>query len=1102
MTQPASFSPSLSTPQDEALPTDADLFSSHFTYSFLKGIDISGPNRPRTVNIPRRVLEDMGNMERQFWEIKAANFNIVIFFKKGKFYELYDSDAVTASREFGLKMVCDSTNRGKMRMAGVPEQSFAEWARLFVFRGYKIGRVEQMSRDEEDAGAAKAKIVPRELVQILTPGTLTDPAMITGHQAHFVIGFAPVWTATTDHNGPQLILSMDAFAVDLSRNLMYRCACPCLLPTSQGVANAEDEAKHSIASVLSTVACLMHHMHPKEVILPTAEAMKAFLRTDLKGEGDPNVLASLLEEVRGWMTSGSHGTHDVNEVDDANVASWRKAGGAAHAGATTPAQDVVSAYFHFLKLSSVFESIGVEEANNIPHFTAHISRPQTSLSGLSRSKSPEAAGAAATANDAATVTQTQEHESIVRFERHHDHGVILDTAAIDNLELVINLKDQTEKHSLYQFLNRCVTNGGKRLMRAWLLRPSSSPMIIRERQAAIAAMLQSGLGEGWGALEEAVSASQDNQAGDARKRAREETSFKTLFSSLFGVDFERNMSRLAELKRENVRVAFIDPLVQYNKHLTLILSTITGFQEMIMWAKEARSHLQATSNGQVPKLLDELLRTMIAPEPSLQSLLSLFDKKKAEKSGTVMPTRGALPEYDQACDAIAELEAHFKAELERMRGEYFGGDSTVSYCDIGRDLFLVEVPLSLKKPKIPNGAFTERARTTKTVKYSVVGLEDDIEQYKKVTTAKSNALVTVLRTIATRICDHVVVFYEASTSLSYLDCLMSLASFKDHSAGATCTPRIVAPSSGAEEGMSAASMTAVGIYHPLISSGAGDRSAVPNDVSLSNENGRLLVLTGPNMAGKSTMMRTVALNFLIAQLGGFAFGKSFQFSPIERIFTRIGARDATNRGQSTLMVELSETSDLLQFADCRSLCLVDELGRGTSTHDGYSIAHATLMHLSKSSSAAPLVIFSTHYHALALEVQQAKSSGENSCTQLGYMDFALIDVEPTAVVEETPALLKKRNIVFLFRLVSGICTRSYGVEVAVKAGIQDVIVGLAQKKSNELSKLLLEHQQLQLLKDFVTGTIAAHHQHGATLESDLWRSLRVRSHSLLALQAE
>ncbi|CUE73371.1 mismatch repair protein MSH8, putative [Bodo saltans] len=948
MTQPASFSPSMPGTQEESTsPSDADLFSSHFTYSFLKGIDISGPNRPRTVTIPRRALDDMGNMERQFWEIKSANFNVVIFFKKGKFYELYDADAVTASREFGLKMVCDTTNRGKMRMAGVPEQSFAEWARLFVFRGYKIGRVEQMSREDEEAGGAKAKIVPRELVQILTPGTLTDPAMITGHQAHFVIGFAPVWITTNAQTAPTL--SMDAFAIDLSRNLMYRCGCPSLFvaQNEDGAAgNIEDATKHTIASVLSTVACLMHHMHPKEVILPTAEAMQSFVRNSDQ-HGDAKVLASLLEEVRGWMSSGSHGSHDVNEVDSANVASWRKAGGPAHASTTTPAQDVVSAYFHFLKLSSVFESIGFDEANNIPHFTAHISRSQQGSQSLSRCESPEAAGIAVATSDAAASTPTQQ-ESILSFERYHDHGLILDTAAIDNLELVINLKDQTEKHSLYQFLNRCVTNGGKRLMRAWLLRPSSSPVIIRERQHAIAAMLQSGLGEGWGALEEAVSASQGQN--DTRKRAREETSFKTLFSSLFGVDFERNMSRLAELKRENVRVAFVDPLVQYNKHLTLILSTITGFQEMIMWAKEARSHLHTATGGQVPKLLDELLRTMIAPEPSLTSLLALFDKKKAEKSGTVIPTRGALPEYDQACDTLAELEAHFNSELERMCRENFAGDSSISFCDIGKDLFLVEVPLSTsKKSKMPNGAFTERARTTKTVKYSVAALEDDIEQYKKVTTAKANALVTVLRTIATRICDHVVVFYEASTSLSYLDCL--------------------------------------------------------------------IVLTGPNMAGKSTMMRTVAINFLVAQLGGFAFGKSFHFSPIERIFTRIGARDATHRGQSTLMVELSETSDLLQFSNSRSLCLVDELGRGTSTHDGYSIAHATLMHLSKPQAAAPLVIFSTHYHALALEVQQANKSGENTCTQLGYMDFALVDAEPSTTVgvseEGTPPLLKKRNIVFL-----------------------------------------------------------------------------------------
>lgn len=1087
MTQPTSFSPDQPSFGGESTSTisDVDLYASNFTYSFLKGVDISGPDRPRTISIPRRLLDEMGNMERQYWEIKAAHFNVVVFFKKGKFYELYDSDAVTACREFGLKMSCDSTNRGKMRMAGVPEQSFAEWARLFVFRGYKIGRVEQMSRDDDDA---KAKIVPRELVQILTPGTLTDPAMITGHQAHFVIAFTPVWE-TTQYGRT---LAMDAFAVDLSRNVMYRCACPSLL--TDGTATTGGSKDH-IASVLSSVACLMHHMHPKEVILPTREALKGFVRAE---QGDTEeVLAVLLEEVRGWMAGGQHGSHDLNEVDEANLQSWRKAqtGGRQ----SSAAQDVVSAYFHFLKLSSVFDAVGLAESESIPTFTAHIARQQSVEANSPRSESPEAAaGSTRTYQDAALTVGTQ--GGLLALERLQDHGLVLDTAAIDNLELVVNLKDQTEKHSLYQFLNRCVTNGGKRLMRSWLLRPSSLPIVIKERQSAIHAMLSAGLGEGWGALEEAVSASPSAE----RKRAREDTTFKSLFSSLFGVDFERNMSRLAELKRENVRVAFIDPMVQYNKNLSLILSTITGFQEMNVWAKEALTHLTTSTGGKVPRLLDELLRAMIAPEASVQSLLALFDKKKAEKSGTVIPSRGALPEYDEACDELHKLENHFNSELERMRKEYFQSDSSVSFCDIGKDLFLVEVPLgTLKRAKIPAGAFVERTRTTKTVKYSVVALEDMVEDHKKATTAKSNALVAVLRAIASRICEHVVVFYEASTALSYLDCLMSLASFKEHGTGVTCTPEIVHSTDDCRSAPPA-SLYAEGIYHPLIATGgAGERSAVPNDISLSTQEGRLLVLTGPNMAGKSTMMRTVALNLLVAQLGGFAFGKVFKFSPINRIFTRIGARDATNRGQSTLMVELSETSDLLQFADARSLCLVDELGRGTSTHDGFSIAHATLQYLSKAGSASPLVIFSTHYHALALEVQQAKTSDENACTQLGYMDFALVDGSDTITTttnsshNEEPVFVKK-NIVFLFRLVKGICTRSYGVEVAVKAGIQDSIVALAQRKSNELSKLLLEHQQLQLLKDFVMGSST----NSGALEHDLLHSLRVRSNSLLALQAQ
>ena len=224
------------------------------------------------------------------------------------------------------------------------------------------------------------------------------------------------------------------------------------------------------------------------------------------------------------------------------------------------------------------------------------------------------------------------------------------------------------------------------------------------------------------------------------------------------------------------------------------------------------------------------------------------------------------------------------------------------------------------------------------------------------------------------------------------------------------------------------------------------------------------------MAGKSTLMRTVALNMLCAQLGGFVFAETFSFVPVTRIFTRIGARDAGHKGQSTLFVELSETSDILHRADGKSLCLIDELGRGTSTHDGYSLAHAALWHLSRAgheaqqSATSPLVIFSTHYHALALEIQNNVSS----LMQLGYMDYILRDQEASSA-SATPVASTVKQITFLYKLVPGICMRSFGVEVAVKAGIALPVVEVAQKKSEALSRRTSQQQLVNIIKNFVAA---------------------------------
>ncbi|HET9449318.1 MAG TPA: DNA mismatch repair protein MutS, partial [Aggregicoccus sp.] len=201
--------------------------------------------------------------------------------------------------------------------------------------------------------------------------------------------------------------------------------------------------------------------------------------------------------------------------------------------------------------------------------------------------------------------------------------------------------------------------------------------------------------------------------------------------------------------------------------------------------------------------------------------------------------------------------------------------------------------------------------------------------------------------------------------------------------------------------------------------GAGE-AFVPNDIRLDRTEAQLVVITGPNMAGKSTVMRQVALTALMAQAGSFVPARAARIGLCDRIFTRVGAADNLARGQSTFMVEMTETSHILHHATRRSLVILDEIGRGTSTFDGLSIAWAVAEHLHDRIGARTL--FATHYHEL-VDLAREKPRVKNLCV---------------AVKEQGGKVL------FLRKLVPGGANRSYGIEVARLAGLPPEVVGRAR----------------------------------------------------------
>ena len=216
--------------------------------------------------------------------------------------------------------------------------------------------------------------------------------------------------------------------------------------------------------------------------------------------------------------------------------------------------------------------------------------------------------------------------------------------------------------------------------------------------------------------------------------------------------------------------------------------------------------------------------------------------------------------------------------------------------------------------------------------------------------------------------------------------------------------------------------------HPVVELLLKNASFVPNDVNLDNKSDRVAIITGPNMAGKSTYMRQIALIVLMAQIGSFVPASSAQIGIVDSIFTRVGASDDLASGQSTFMVEMNEVANIVKSATSRSLLILDEIGRGTSTFDGMSIARAVLEYCADKKKLGAKTLFATHYHELTV------------------MEDLLDGVKNYNIA------VKKRgdDITFLRRIVPGGADDSYGIEVAKLAGVPNTIIGRAKEILAEL----------------------------------------------------
>ncbi len=546
--------------------------------------------------------------------------------------------------------------------------------------------------------------------------------------------------------------------------------------------------------------------------------------------------------------------------------------------------------------------------------------------------------------------------------RRSDRFLWLDEMTRRNLELVEPLRAGAKGITLLEVLDRTVTPMGARLLRRWLLSPLRDPEMITRRLDAVAAAVQAPL---------------------PRAAARD------------ALDGVRDLERLAG--RAAAGRATPRELGALRDSMLRLPSVREGL--LALSASGASSSPPAAR----PSLLSELLAGL----DLLADLAAELSAGLSERPPALLSDGGAIREgYDAALDESRVLRDGGKqhiASIQQRERERTG----ISSLKIGYNKvfgYYIEVT-NAHSAKVPADydrrqtlATAERYVTPELKEYEakVLGAEERVAE-------REAELFSALRN---RVGEEIGRIQQTARVVAQLDVWISLAEV-------AVANRYVRPTVG--EGFE---ITLVASRHPVLERLMPRETFMPNDVHF-DRSARVQLVTGPNMAGKSTILRQIGLCVILAQLGSFVPCERAEIGVVDRLFTRVGASDNLARGQSTFMVEMSETSAILHGATARSLVLLDEIGRGTSTYDGVAIAWAVTEFLHDTVGCKTM--FATHYHEL-MQLPERLEHARNL----------------NVVVRETGG-----KVVFLHRLEPGGTDRSYGIHVAQLAGLPRDVVARA-----------------------------------------------------------
>ncbi|XP_011874515.1 PREDICTED: probable DNA mismatch repair protein Msh6 [Vollenhovia emeryi] len=570
---------------------------------------------------------------------------------------------------------------------------------------------------------------------------------------------------------------------------------------------------------------------------------------------------------------------------------------------------------------------------------------------------------------------------------NYANTMVIDAVTIKNLRLF-------GEGSLISVLDRCCTAFGKRLLREWICRPSCRKTVIMERQEAVQELVD---------------------RMDVTQSAR------AILSTL--PDLERLLSKIhaqgnaARMKNHPDGRAIMFEGPTYSKRVIVdFTTTLAKFEEVLKFIElfdDFKSnlitrHTRYEPDGDFPQLRE-----------TLDYFKTAFDHEEAKKLGCIVPKKGVDAEYDSVLVELADNKKSLDRYLEKQR-QHFGVKITFHGSD--RKRYQIEVPDSQVKKVGPGYELQSQRKGFK--RYYTAEAKEILARQMNAEDHKDKVLKDLNRRIFAQFSEKYDMWHTAVYKLATMDVLISLADYARN--GDMCIPEIHDGSDGEmfikiKDGK-----------HPCIASD----NFIPNDTLLAADGAAsFMILTGPNMGGKSTLMRQVGLITILAQIGSYVPASSCCITLVDRIFTRLGANDDILAGQSTFLVELSETAAILQHATPYSLVLLDELGRGTSTYDGTAIAAAVVDALTKLKCRT---LFSTHYHSL---VEDYKTNEE---VTLAHMACMVETEEEEEVSQET--------VTFLYKLSEGACPKSYGFNAARLAGVPSIITKRAHEIASRMEQ--------------------------------------------------